>query len=644
MLLWDYGSLYRIQEEHYVHAKITQSMPLLEGEVLKDLIVESQEFMRHCALEQLISSGIIREEAEVASHNCVSQRDIQRVFSLYKWLMQSYQTKLFGYRNDYHRRAVLVALGVVYYMRLNARFRKAYINAMDHIGIISNEIKFSEAFDEEIEFYVNQMDLPQGIAKTQVLKENIYATIICTVTQIPLIIVGAPGSSKTLSFNITVANLKGQESKVHLFRQIDSYPSLDPHYYQCSRRTTSNEIHTVFSRAINRQKSLKLSLNINCVVFMDEAGLPEESHESLKVLHYYLDNPEVDFVAISNHVLDAAKTNRAISVFRPENPADDLETLSKGCFCSEKGFSPPELNGELETVIHLCQPYLKLMEKEKLMQFFGLRDFISFVTYLRRKSHDRPINAQMVLEAVERNLNGSDEFETICKQFLATVSLPHMLNVLCTNHIIPFRFDAVNQVDIKKRLILTILRDSIADRLNEVRYKLFIDPSEDDSLVQLLFTFGILDRPKSQIFVCSEFPGDTYLQKVTMVIQMITCILLICFCNYTFQINTIADILHSAIEGHTAVMVQTDSIRESFYDLFNQRFCQIDDSHGSRYYANISIGAHSKPCRIHPEFQCVVVVEQSEVVNTPAPFLKRFEKYHLTHQAYSSLTFSKSRS
>ena len=173
------------------------------------------------------------------------------------------------------------------------------------------------------------------------------------------------------------------------------------------------------------------------------------------------------------------------------------------------------------------------MENEKFMQFFGLRDFINFVTYLRRKSHDRPINAQMVLEAVERNLNGSDEFETICKQFLATLSLPHMLIFLCTNNIIPFQFDAANQVD-KKRHILTILRDSLADRLNEVRYKLFIDPSEDESLIQLLFTFGILDRPKSQIFVCSEFPGDTYLQKVTIVIQMITCILQTCFCNYTF--------------------------------------------------------------------------------------------------------------
>ena len=79
-------------------------------------------------------------------------------------------------------------------------------------------------------------------------------------------------------------------------------------------------------------------------------------------------------------------------------------------------------------------------------------------------------------------------------------------------------------------------------------------------------------------------------------------------------------------------MAQTDSIHESFYDLFNQRFRRIDDSNGCRYYANVAIGAHSKPCRVHPEFQCVVVVKLSEVENMPAPFLNRFEKYRLTHE------------
>ena len=62
---------------------------------------------------------------------------------------------------------------------------------------------------------------------------------------------------------------------------------------------------------------------------MDEAGLPEERHESLKVLHYHLDRKEVSFVAITNHALDAAKTNRAISLYRPETSTEDLKILAK---------------------------------------------------------------------------------------------------------------------------------------------------------------------------------------------------------------------------------------------------------------------------------------------------------------------------
>ena len=79
-------------------------------------------------------------------------------------------------------------------------------------------------------------------------------------------------------------------------------------------------------------------------------------------------------------------------------------------------------------------------------------------------------------------------------------------------------------------------------------------------------------------------------------------------------------------------MTQTDDIHESFYDLFNQRFRRIDvPQEGSRYYINIAIGAHTKLSRVDPNFQCVVVVKKSEVENTPAPFLNRFEKYCITH-------------
>ena len=50
---------------------------------------------------------------------------------------------------------------------------------------------------------------------------------------------------------------------------------------------------------------------------------------------------------------------------------------------------------------------------------------------------------------------------------------------------------------------------------NEVRYKLIIDPSKDSSIVRLLFRFGVLHRHNTRIYVCSNFPGDNELQKVS---------------------------------------------------------------------------------------------------------------------------------
>ena len=79
----------------------------------------------------------------------------------------------------------------------------------------------------------------------------------------------------------------------------------------------------------------------------------------------------------------------------------------------------------------------------------------------------------------------------------------------------PVRF-----ADVQQRSVLTVLQESLQDFSehegggNEVRYKLIIDPSEDSSLVRLLFRFGILQRDNTRIYVCSNFPGDNQLQKV----------------------------------------------------------------------------------------------------------------------------------
>ena len=564
--------------------------------------------MRKYAFQQL-KDNYDDEFAQVSCHSCVSQRDIQRVFDLYRWLDESYQ-KLYDRKlrlqvEDKKRRALLVSLGVVYYMRLNNNYRSKYKEHMDAKtkGNSNTQVVFSSAFQEEMEWYIRVLSphLPKGTACTQALMENMFAMIVCTANRIPLIIVGAPGSSKTFSFHQIIRNLKGERSPERLFRiNTDVYPSLDPHPYQCSRRTTSTEIEKIFAIATKRQRDhKKFNMPTNCVVFMDEAGLPEESHESLKVLHYHLDKREVSFIAITNHILDAAKTNRAVSLFRPEASDEDLRTLTVDCsFIDDdlKHFRKRLFNDAMIKI--LCTPYCDLNHLVKgFKRFFGLRDFMHFVKYLSRKVEvPSGITPQIVLKAIERNFNGNDElFHDICEYFLK-------------------RFDASKEF--KCRSIIQILQESLSEhpvsrKENEARYILVIDPSEDESVVRFLFSFNVLQKERTRMFFCSSFPGDGELQHV----------------------STIAAIIQSASKGHTVLLCQTDAIHDSFYDLFNQNFRVIEDPKGPRYYANIAIGAHNRPCRVESGFRCIVVVSRTEAENLPSAFLNRFEKYKITHES-----------
>ena len=428
LVKWDYGALSIDEEQDYIREKLTMlqnelhdPIPEARHEILTKLIVNSQKQMRQFSYKEL-SSSFPEPEAKSRASCCVSQRDIQRVIKFYRWQLKLYKhdEKKCDQKCDHHRRALMVSLGLVYYLRLPADLRKEYIKFLDDSNCnIGWEISFKKAFEEILDFYCSaeNLDIPSGIAKTDALKENLLAVIMCCVTCTPLIIEGAPGTSKTLSFNIAVANLKGKGSRKLIFQNDSLYPSLEPQFYQCSRRTNSQEIKAVFNRAINVQgqnrsdKACSMS-----VVFMDEAGLPEKEHESLKVLHYLLQHPKVAFVAITNHPLDAAKTNRAISVYRPETSSSvhDLSILAKDCLkISNK-----------HKIDQLCSAYKEVMEQANLSKFYGLRDFIYFLIHLIDKidedgSDFSEEERKSVLQSIERNFGGTNpaEFDQVCKYF-----------------------------------------------------------------------------------------------------------------------------------------------------------------------------------------------------------------------------------
>ena len=118
---------------------------LLQVASLTEPIMTSQNLMRDYAFDQLCYVGLDENMAKLSSRSCVSQRDIQRVFTFYQWVMATYtKYQPYGARQDYSRRAVLVALGIVYYMRLSSQYREKYKDKLDKEGRLPNEVSFSK--------------------------------------------------------------------------------------------------------------------------------------------------------------------------------------------------------------------------------------------------------------------------------------------------------------------------------------------------------------------------------------------------------------------------------------------------------------------------------------------------------------------
>ena len=407
-------------------------------------------------------------------------------------------------------------------------------------------------------------------------------------------------------------NCNGEESPSRFYRNL---PRLSTYHYQCSKTSTSKEVASVFESAIQRQERADPSTH-KCMVFMDEAGLPEEEMESLKVLHYYLEGhmstkAKVGFVAISNHVLDAAKSNRCVSLLRQEPDEAEMMRITEGVLFKTKGTAITaviygEHSFDIECINQrLCQSYRQLMQynDDKLETFFGLRDYIYFLKYLRKKCliSDRALvlTPKNILCGIERNFNGTppDHLNTVCSFFFANLPKTSLTNMNIPSVIrepLEIISDALHRSEMKSGF---------------GRYSLIIDESGDDSIMRLLVSEKLINTSQKSLFMLSNMPEQQELERI----------------------NLVSGVKYAAMKGTKIVLSQTDSLNESFYDLFNQNFRQVTSKNGEeRLFANIAIGGVSRRSHISPSFHCVVQVRHADLCALPAPFLNRFEKFRLS--------------
>jgi hypothetical protein len=234
------------------------------------------------------------------------------------------------------------------------------------------------------------------------------------------------------------------------------------------------------------------------------------------------------------------------------------------------------------------------------------------------------VSLETIVHALERNMNGVEE------------ELLHALVTYWRQQLGagPVSIDSLrNSFDLFRQSLL----DQTDSARPESRYKMLIDTTADDSILRVLRLRKHLDvcgRSKPVTLKLSDFTDDSALQQVTLV----------------------SSVKAAAENGDTVVLSQTESVNESFYDLFNQ-FFQKNEEHDSKatvllkveggrvqvtlstapttittFHANIAVGSHSKLCKVASGFQCIVHMRKQELAAAPAPFLHRFEKYRISHR------------
>jgi hypothetical protein len=587
-LRWSFGSLTQEQEKEFVHKRIGMSKTMKISTVLQasltERIVAAHEKTRELALQNMLSVGGTEESSDVYNRvrSVVSLRDIQRVFDLFEFFLwflpklETFSNVVFGETED---SSMVLAIAVVYYLRLDGVGRIDMAATLNRrVARDSNRIE--DTLEKAVDIVFAATQVPSGIAPTRGLRENLFAVLVCSLSRTPLIVVGPPGTAKvcrriesigtsslltsalpqTLAVNIIADNAKGPDSTSALYRV---FPMLSFFHYQCSKRSTSKEIAAVFDQAVSRQRRLDYQKH-RCVVFMDEAGLPEEERESLKVLHYLLEGHmskkcEVAFVAISNHILDAAKSNRCVVLLRQEPDNNEMIIITTGVLFDHKTKEVSEMivrDVKIDrTIVHalllvkyLCKSYLALqdMKEDKLSldTWFGLRDYVYFLACLKDRCRRESTRVHFSLESyaysIERNFGGvtAKIMSRIGSVFLAALSSS---GVPFQNKNPSLLFRTPLEVIVESLSPIP----SVAPGAYRPRYKLIIDSTEDASILRLLRMGRIADISQRSLHMLSTATVNPELERLRL----------------------ISKVKFAAQKGEFVVLSQTEPIKRAFMTL-----------------------------------------------------------------------------
>ena len=595
--VFDFGSLRPEDERKYIHNTIVSIIEsIMENNIIKNISNPELEELIEKIIEGIVRCHkFIREKYDKSS---VSMREIRRFGIFFEYFIKYFSNMNYS---DYKKMflSLNMTLYLCYYLRLNDKMYRKEL--AEQLNILYPKSSFLSVPEYEIKRITKEMTIEKGkgIALNRALRENLFTCFTCIINNVPLIIVGKPGTGKSLSFQILYNSMKGEYSESKLFKDKGK---LYRYYYQGSETSTAEGIKQVFLKALALKESQESNeeKDIIPLVFFDEMGLAERSSNNpLKVMHFLLEKDTKDsvpFLGISNWKLDAAKINRALGLTITDYDIQDLEETAISIAEALDEPLTHKFNDFFKTLARTYNKFIIEQGKSKENKdFHGNRDFYNLIKSAMREliirkndinKNERNILTQVGLLSLERNFGGLED------------SIPTIKGIFKDEF--KHKFDENVKLD-EDINVLDVIERNIKDPNS--RYLMLISDGNDASEI-LKYLLNNLKKKYVEL-VGSKYKSDMKSGRYSEEIL-----------NKIKYIMETDDIL---------ILKDLDVIYPSLYDLFNQNFTIM----GNKQFARIAFEYAKISSEVNHNFHAIVLVNNIQIQNLKLdpPFLNRFEKH-----------------
>ena len=618
--IFNFGSLSAEIERKYITSIVNAEI----NDFIKDK--SKLEKIKELMIESFMQAQIFVKEKN--GKESVSMRETRKFIIIYKFLIKDFNRKIQlskkYYQNERNevktenlcykfyldkdedelaqKYCIATTIYICFYIRLHDSNDKLEFTKLMNKIFSLDFASYPKQLEDEL---ISNIKLVKGIAPNESLRLNLLILFIGIMTRIAVFLVGPPGCSKTLCFNILKKEMLGHQSKSEFWKE---YPKLLVISYQGSLTSTSKGIIDSFKEGekILAEFIEKKEKVIICV-FIDEIGLCEISPSNpLKALHTYLEldyksknlknsDEKLAFVGISNWRLDAAKMNRGIFL-NVINPISNIEQMNNtACYITDEfdiTFSKKykELLNNLCKIIYNYNIYLKDINAE-FINFHGTRDFYNLIKTTAKKIIEKTNKDEIesALFSIECNYNGIirnsvDSAEYIKKKF---------------KELYP-NFEGKDKFGIVECIKNNIIEEE------DNRYLLLIMKSNLSQYLILNILKDFKDEEKIVYFLGSLFEEDIY--------------------NEAYSAKAINKIQYYLEQDIILILKNLSTTYSSLYDLFNQRFILIRN----KKYTEISLGEVTNSAFVNDNLKIIVFIREEAVKMQDPPFLNRFEKYYIS--------------